>query len=516
MSHEPDPITLYISSDDIEYFQSSSRITMPLSQTLFPDEGYLLQYGLRAIGFNAAAFNITEEQKNNRLLFALTYDASNVIGYPGQIIHPDPNQVGNTIHKRHHHHHRHNTHPVDNYRRIQISTPETWKSNEAPIWERMSYKPIESSDDNDIIIVYVEFVIPDGYYTLESLFLYLNGRNHNDSIIPTCYFRDYIEDISAEENLIPIHMDWKKESYGYSIGIVDDSFPLTGYDFVQTYRTLDELGYPGNMQIDELFPKLLSVTILPHPEKEELYNILFTNYNTQDPNVPISSPSSNPRTGFNPPYGIQFNFDFSFESDPNTPGKHIENVKITELGNERTYDIPNNIFPDPRRQINTHIYSAYYTPSLDPTYIDVEISLPNHSMDGRSQRNILTRIFAIDAISGANSYYRFWENPKKTSLDSIVGFSSITLEFKAHEAKWNFFNLEFSIELEISQVRILTDEDDVDPNAEALRSLPPTDAIDDALKEAGERQLQPFHPDHFSHVAHRKHGSLTMSKKRRR
>jgi hypothetical protein len=198
-----------------------------------------------------------------------------------------------------------------------------------------------------------------------------------------------------------------------------------------------------------------------------------------------------------------------------TAGKHIENVKITELGNEKTYDIPNNVFPD-QRKLNTHIYSAYYLPSLDPTYVDVEISLPNHSMDGRSQRNILTRIFAIDAIAGANAYYRFWENPKKTSLDSIVGFSSITLEFKSHGNKWDFFNLEFSVELEISQARLITDDEDVDPAAEALRSLPPTDVIDDAVKEVGERQLQPFHPDHFSHHAHRQHGSLHISKKSRR
>jgi hypothetical protein len=210
MSHEPDPITLYISSDDIDFFQSSSRITMPLSQTLFPDEGYVLQYGLRSIGFNAAAFNITEQQKNNRLLFAMTYDTSEVLAHPGPIVHPDPTITGSTKHKRHHHHHKTHTHTDGNFRRIRLQDPEKWKSPDSEIWKRINSPYHEMEVDGDRVTVYIDFVIPDGYYTIEKLFQYLNGRNHNDSIIPTCYFKDYIEDIQAEENLIPLHMDWKK------------------------------------------------------------------------------------------------------------------------------------------------------------------------------------------------------------------------------------------------------------------------------------------------------------------
>jgi hypothetical protein len=516
MSHEPDPITLYISSDDIDYFQSSSRITMPLSNTIYPDEGYVLQYGLRSVGFNAAAFNITEQQKNNRLLFAMKYDLSDVQHYPGEVIHP-LTPFGSPA-KRHHHHHKtkkHDNGSDELY--IKLESRDEWKKSDNLIWKHLLYNEQLKIDD-DILTAYIEFVVPDGYYTLQSLFAYLNGRNHNDSIIPTCYFRDYINSLQTEENIVPLHFAWTLTSYGYSIGIVDDSFPST-IEFKSEYGVIEEIGgtfgMPHSLHVEELFPKLRSIAILPHPEYPILYETLFTNYNTQDPNTPISSSSANPKTGFNPPMGVHFIFDFSFHEEYRYPGRHIDNVQITELGNEKHYDIANDRYPN-QKKINTHIYSAYYTPSLDPTYIDIEISLPNHSMDGRSQRNILTRIFAIDAISGANAYYRFWENPKKTSLDSIMGFSSITLEFKAHEAKWNFFNLEFSIELEIYQSRLISDEGEEDPNAEALRSLPPTDVIDDAVKEAGERQIHPFHPDHFSHVAHRKHGSLSIAKKRRR
>jgi hypothetical protein len=110
----------------------------------------------------------------------------------------------------------------------------------------------------------------------------------------------------------------EKESYGYSIGIVDDSFPI-GDEFTQVYNAIDESNASGIIETRHLFPKLLSLAILPPPDqnrneedegvREPLYNILFTNYNTQDRNVPISSSPAYPRTGFNPPLGIQFSFD---------------------------------------------------------------------------------------------------------------------------------------------------------------------------------------------------------------
>ena len=79
---DPDIKTLYISSENVDYYQSSSRVTINLQNSIVPDEGFIMMYALKSIGFNSTVMNISEAQRNNRLIFRLRYDMSQVLWYP--------------------------------------------------------------------------------------------------------------------------------------------------------------------------------------------------------------------------------------------------------------------------------------------------------------------------------------------------------------------------------------------------------------------------------------------------
>jgi hypothetical protein len=445
--------TLYISSENVDWFTSSERITINLNQSIVPDDGYLLGYSLKSIGFNSTAMNISEKQKNNKICYKLEYDDSDVTHTMSK--EDGPNQ------------------PVAAFYQV---------ANVPPITERL-----------------VTITVPDGSYTLSDLFFYLSTNINPTIHIPSGYYYDYDKDIEDIDNIVPMGITWTETPSGFVIELATDY--LDTDRFTTSYE--DPHDEETTLSIEYLFPKLTSLSIVPHETHPYLFGMLFTNYNTEYENTPISIPPGTLQKGLNPHYGVTFNFKIPDLSRPDL----LEDISITEIGNETLYDIPNRIYPTSEK-VNYHNYIAYYKPVLDPTYVDIMISLPNSAMDERGHRNILTRLFTLGSKQGGSSFFQMWEQPKVTILSGMSGFSSITLDIESQANKWNFFNLEFSIELEISEFK---EEDPEAVHQAAELNLAPSDPVADVAQNAGPRHQKALSSHHFSYRT----GALRTHKKTR-
>ena len=461
------PRTLYISSDVIDDFNSSNRNTVYLVDNIGAEEGYNLSYGIASIGFNATVMNISNELKNNYLSFIFEYD----------------------------------------YTRVQYEMKPTPNDDpEIAQWDfvRIYPDPVRQTET-------VTISIPDGHYTFEELLRYLSneaGEKYNFVLsTPSGYCIDLQADKKSVGNVLNFNLKWTPTESGFKISCEDNVTSVRGYYDDATPFALPR--YP----LEYIQPKLVSVTIVPHATQPDLYNLLFTNYNASYEHTPISKPPHINASGMNPPLGIKFifpsNIDHGGDEAMPTPiiypfKFHYQTVdkegviytpkviEIVELGNEGIYNTPEKIYPN--QQYNMHEYIAYYTPVLDPVYLDVEISLPNSSMDAnKGHKNILARIFPVGAKEGNTSYFRQWETPKMTLLTGFSNIGNITISLSSQYDKWDFFNLEYTIELLF--VEIQDEQDEVTTNDV---SMPPTDPISTASDAVGGVKRHVFPTTHFT------------------
>lgn len=429
--------TLYISSENVNNFSSSNRVSISLQETIAPEDGYNLVYGLKSIGFKSTAMNISEALKNNRIRYQFEYDGSNVT------------QVWDT--------------------------------------ERLQFVTAPAKLQSESYTVDYEYVIPDGHYTFDQLMTSLSVVKNYDVIydyeppnfvLPSGYYRDISNSHKDISNILNFLIYWKETPFGFTINLIDSDDTVEDYD--------EEIA-------STFYPILKSVTILPSSVDgfDRLYNFLFTNYNTSVPQTPISAPS---QRGFNPPKGICF----LVECDPSkyTLFRHRSNKFIKEIGNERFYDTSQEKYPNINMPFDMKKYIAYYKRNLDPVYIDVHISLPNASMDERGHRNILTRLFTLGTDDGNAALFQAWENPKKTILSGGQGFSTISLEFESQDNLWDFFNLEFTLEIEFSEIN--NEQLTEDMSNEVNLNIPVSDEISNTIQSIGRGPLRhPLSSTHF-------------------
>ena len=453
--------TVYLSSDNIDYFKESNRSTIYLRDPIVPEDGHTLAYGLSSIGFNATSMNISDRLGNNSLTIRLEFDGI-----------------------------------LDDYTMIPNPGWDTTSDGSVAKW----LFPLNGGDVHANPVDH-EIIVPDGQYTFEELLDYLSNESNDGGvnyIVPSGYYVDAQLAKSEPSNILPVTFKWNITKSGFTINLVSlDTHVRSIYDD----GTLLPL---GDYKLTDIQPILKSVVIMPTSDKPKLYNTLFTNYNTNYPDTPISVPHNLYATGMNPPLGIRFTFPSDIireEGDTSviTPMKFdLIDLQITEIGNESIYDTANFRFPD--KTFNTHKYTAYYQATLDPIYVDVNISLSNYSIDEEGYKNILTRLFTFGVKEGNNSLFRAWSNPKMTTLDGESHISSIDIDFKPQDGKWDIFNLEFSLELIVCEYLIepIVPIDNVNLN--------PTDPISSTSDEVGNHRPSPLTANHFSpYVSSRLH-----------
>jgi len=466
MSYKERTRTIHISSETVDYYSSSDTTTVNYSKSITPLDDYDLVYAVRSVGLNSSAFNISEIQKNNKLTITIEYDDSETTAY----ISCPP---------------------------IPANGEYPQRNTEYEIYEFTTYPNLKNT------LVYhgsidVDIIVPDGLYTFSQLLDQLSTSNSSigNYIIPSGYVMDGRRRDVDVDNMRGIQLRWLETTYGFIIEYVPDSTEL-----INLYTTPTIGGGATPFTVPELYPKIKSITIKPNSRDPLLYNLLFTNYNSSSQNTPISTPSVDPAKGINPPTSIQFLFDGTRpvtkdpESDTfieSTPLNIIPYLK--EIGNETNYDIGNEKYPT-KDQFNYRKYVAYSKPILHPSYVDIEINLPNDTMDEQGEKSILSRIFTLGANTGTNSLFRAWENPKETVLSGYQGFSTIQIKFSSQNNLWNFFNLEFNIELEVWEVKRENETNDQLINF----NLPKDDQISEATRNAGLSGTPPIHPGYFTH-----------------
>ena len=460
---KPNTRTLYISSEDVDWYQSSSLVTVNLPQSIVPDDGYMLAYALKSIGMNTSVMNISNNLRNNRLRVLVHCDITNLLFYPVR---------GDVI-------------TNGRYNLIAEDKEEWKKKKNTPF----PCEKVIVQDENTLIYEYA-WTIPDGLYSLSDLFSYLSGNTDDQLHIPLPEYYDISDakyTINAIMNIVRKRFRFELTPSGFKIGL-DNSQRTTA----KPSYTIGGTSYDKN----QLFPQAFGISLLPDRNQPSLYETLFTNYNSTSAKEPISALSREGRSGKNPPSGIYFQFD-KYE------------VRIKEIGNEHHYDIPNGVYPTGEK-INRSMYIAYNHPILDPLYVDINISLPNHSIDGRGETNRLVRMFTLGNMdSTSHSYFRQWETPKVTTMDSVSGFNSVTVQFASEGDKWDFFNLEFAIELEIYQVMIEPLDGPSDAAAELIRTMPDDDPVTRAI--ANTPELARTKENHYS-TAHVKGGVVKRAR----
>lgn len=467
----PSPMTIYISSEEIDWWTSSSRASVNLNQSMSPADGHVLAYALKSLGMNGSAHNISEIQQNNKLTVYVEYDVSNVLYYLKRV----PNTAANE-----------SPDPADE----QVKIGNQWllqakdDAKGVHYWgkkENWPEKPIHitSPDENTLVLRY-DIIIPDGMYSLSTLFSFLSGQDSNSFRIFLAEHVDLFDPrrLDNHQNIQYANLNFgSPQSWGYSITLELpglDSYVMEYYQTKYQEQLAKDLlsggTPPTSFQRSQCFPQLRSVTLSPHHQSRLLYDLLFTNYNSDDSRVMVSSLSMERRNGMNPPRNIRFLVE-----------EHLPDqleVFVQEGGNEHYFDVYDRKYPTNHTHVNRSFFPVYSRPLLDPLYVEVDINLPNHSFDGRSQRNTLARMFMLgDYDKSATSYFRTWENPKITKLDGIGGFTTITIEFVSESNKWEFFNLEFNLEIEFYNIPIVEEEEEDNEEARLIAEMPEQDPI---------------------------------------
>lgn len=414
------PRSLFVSSDNIPYYSTSSSVNISLKDPIVAAEGCFLKYGIRQLAYNSTVMNVSEDLNNNKLLIRLHFDYSLVINEFNII-----DQVVDPIY----------TGPNDVY-------------VDKPIY------------------------VPDGFYTLDSLFQFLSNSS-DEYVINSGYYKNLASPIGGGEttnlsNVVPIYFKWIETPYGFYITI-DQS----GDEIVNFFPAGTWPGYSQDRYYCELMPRLVSISIEPHPASPRLFDLLFTNYKTKHENVSISSPPWAPRYANNPPSGIIFYFSIPTDKTNQNMRPLFDGVisSIVELDNPY-YNINAGQFPNPDDTNFNAKYICYDKPYLNPVYFDIISSLPTGNVVPEGGKNILLRVHPLGADNGNLDFVMNFENPIMFSLEGYNGINNLTFNFQSQDNKWDFFHLEFNIEFLIYEV-----SNQVDQQIEEKFYIPPTDPI---------------------------------------
>jgi|LakMenEpi03Aug12_release.lakeMendotaPanAssembly.Ray.scaffolds.fasta_scaffold72052_5 hypothetical protein len=398
------PKSIYVTSDLLPFDADASTATYGLQEPIMAQDGFDLVFGVRSFGFNASATNISYRQRNNTLLFEITY-LPPIYVYTGDAFNLNPSR--NTI-------------------------------------ESKTFK-----------IIY-----PDGLYTIEELFYMLsNKENYN---IPSGYLYDVRtpnsiinETNSWFPNDIFIYPNFVKRDGGFSVAPQFSN----GY-IINEYPYLED---PTNAQWVSAYlanKRLIRFKILPDTSSPELYNLLFTNkYSDSRDHAPEIPQFETNYQGNNPPISISFDTTVSlFDYDTSLNTKEASST--VSPSDSLTFTV----YYEPDAEILMKLDSKYpalgflslnrparfyHLPDINPLYVDVISDLPSNNVTIQGgQRGVLLRHFTLGGNNGGTSFYQSYDNPVFfKSSSSKENIDAIRLNFQSEGNKWHFFNLSFYLEL---------------------------------------------------------------------
>lgn len=401
------PRVLYISTGDASDAFNSSSCRINLTDSIIPEDGFTLVAGLRSFGFNAQAWNISNEQQNNRLKLICTYRRAEF---------------------------------------IYDKTTQTWVDN--PEWDD-SIDPNTGTPVTNNFQTIVDIVIPEGLYqTFEELLAALSSCDGGIYFLPSGFLVDPTLSSTDIKNNIPMALNWRQTSYGFLIEILPNSVEIFSKEPTDT--TLNAL---------ETNSFIRSIEIVPDTNYPLLYQMLFTN-NVEDVSPSVPCYEKNKRGSYNPPKKIIFTIDDPLEpsstSDTYIPWVQIY-YNISEEMNESYLDSKNGIYQLSHLPYSSLPWKSFSTPKINPDFIDITctgIPTSNLTSSGFSsnQRSLLHRQFLQGANQGLEAMYVQFDNPIWYRLENKDQITSLTFQFSTEENRWAFFNMSFTLEIVFFEV----------------------------------------------------------------
>lgn len=425
------PKLLYISSENVPYDADSSSSTYQLKESIIAQDGYHLEFGVRSFGFNAAATNISKKQNNNILIIKVYFFS-----------------------------------PLYLYSR-----------GENIFYQNPSPEYIEST---------FELVFPEGLYTVDDLFSLLSDEN-NYSIdagykVDVTSLDEFVENNGQlVRNALKLSLNFTRSTGGFTVGV-----KITDQEVVNNYL-YEENSQSRYLSAYEVNYRLKGLSIVRDTVNYGLYDLLFTNKITA-PDHPGYIPQfeMNIRNK-NPPASIDFNILVSLFFQENVPEQSSDYLSpMNSFIFDTTYDTELNTleqldkkYPSLGVLEKNRGARFYHLPDINPLFVDVISDLPvsNVSTSGAS-KGILVRLFSLGSNNGGTSYYQSFDKivmyPISSSRDII---ESLRLTFQSEGGKWNFFNLDFCLELYIcekSKEGFIQNNED---GANELQSMPISDDV---------------------------------------
>jgi hypothetical protein len=401
------PRSVYLTSESVPDDADTSSALYQLSEPIMAEDGHDLVIGVRGFGFNASATNISRKQNNN--ILSIKIEGLSPAYLP--VLNPDSDIVD--------------------------FIPDT-------------RQPFERKYD---------IVLPDGLYTVEELFSMLS--NTDNYRIPSGYLYDVTYEGSTVidtnkgvvfDNDILLSLFFEKRDGGFTVRPRFVGVPLLNQ---YTTSTSYYSAYAVNIIVN-------TVTIERNQSSPKLYDILFTNRYTEASDHPGYIPQfeTNIR-GANPPTSIIFHLNISLFDSSKTPDdkETLNQVSVDESVIIQYIDYA----PDNQKAISeldkkyptlgVYEYKRgavfYHLPLINPLYIDVYSDLQTYNISTNGNlKGLLLRQFALGSVNGSTSFYQSYDTPvffKSSSYKENI--DSIRISFKAEEDKWNFFNMEFYLEL---------------------------------------------------------------------
>ena len=396
------PRILYVTTEKSNDAFNSSSCRVNLPDAIVPEDGFTLVAGLRSFGFNACAWNISEEQKNNRFIYQLTYKEPEFLYNPN-------------------------------------NTPQ--------LTQNPNYSPTQTNYFTET----VQVIIPDGLYqSLDELFTFLSRTDGECCFLKSGYERSFTEgaiDPSDITNFVSIPVLWKETSYGFSIELANSKSQIFSKYLIEGNEILSS----------QLASQIDSVFIGPDPDSPNFWNLLFTN-NIQ--NMSPSTPSylRNKNGTINPPQGITFQIFDIVESIQNTRPSWAPlgeyNYHIIENGNEQNIDSSSGKYQIPTLPFHSIPWKSFSTPRLSPLYLDVACqglstqNLTNYGLAG----NIFHRQFLSGANQGLEGIFQEFAYPIWYRLENRDQITQLTFSFTSESNLWVFYNMNFYLEIVFFEV----------------------------------------------------------------
>lgn len=394
------PRILYLSTESATDAFDSSSVRFNLPDAIYPQDGFSLVAGLRSFGFNATAWNISEEQKNNRLSIDVVY-------YTGSD-------------------------------QVPYSLPPPFTFFEA--------NPLPSGST---VTVKYRLIIPEGLYqSMDELCEVLSGSTGETYFLDTRFKIEPKSDIHQISQLVGFSLQWQTTSFGFQI------FPQKINSSI--YSHFQDLAGVIN-PVTEFTPFIQSITISPQDGYPKLFNLLFTNnISPTSPSVPIYATEK--YGAKNPPAGIQFLISKPVptpDSPTDTYSPYSEIFyDIREIGNEAYLDSSNNKYQLFNLEYKSLPWKSFSTPRINPLYLDVACQgIPTNNLTAQGLAgNLLHRQFLNGANQGLEGLYQEFNVPVWTRLENRDQITQMTFDFSTENDLWTFYNMSFYLELVFFEV----------------------------------------------------------------